>query len=81
MISRCDRQQQALSIVTAALAAPSSHLSPDCRQEALACMRRLTLFSLSKMLQCLRQCAFIAFIFLQAEGSNLFLLPEQQRLR
>ena len=43
---RCDRQQQALCIVTAALAAPSSHLPSDCRQEALACMHRSTLFPL-----------------------------------
>ncbi len=38
---RCDRQQLALSIVSAALAATSSAALPiECRQEALDCMRR-----------------------------------------
>ncbi len=37
---RCDRQEQALGIVVAALARPFSSLPSDYRQEALACMHR-----------------------------------------
>jgi hypothetical protein len=37
---RCDRQEQALDIVTAVIAGSFSSLPSNCKQEALACMHR-----------------------------------------